>query len=75
MVKPYNASLLQMTNYFKETLEEVSENNKKFYVFKENKDIKFTNEELILFIQTLNHIIYVEFPKLKTIENYLKKLL
>jgi len=23
MVKPYNASLLQMTNYFKETLEEV----------------------------------------------------
>src|SRR5882762_9066847 len=74
MVKPYNASLLQMTNYFKETLEEVSENNKKFYVFKENKDIKFTNEELILFIQTLNHIIYVEFPKLKTIENYLKKI-
>jgi len=34
-----------MTNYFKETLEEVSENNKKFYVFKDNKDIKFTNEE------------------------------
>jgi len=29
MVKPYNASLLQMTNYFKETLEEVSENNSK----------------------------------------------
>jgi len=74
MVKPYNASLLQMTNYFKETLEEVSENNKKFYVFKDNKDIKFTNEELILFIQTLNHIIYVEFPKLKTIENYLKRI-
>jgi hypothetical protein len=74
MVKPYNASLLQMTNYLRETLVEVSENNKKLYVFENNKTIKFTNEELILFIKTLNHIIYVEFPKLKTIENYLKRI-
>ena len=74
MVKPYNASLLQMVNYIKEHFLEIKENNQIFYVVEDNKEIKYTNKDLINLTQTINKIIYVEYPKLLTINTYLKKV-
>lgn len=74
MVKPYNASLLQMVNYIKEHFSELIENKKKFYVLEGNNEIKVTNQDLFLLTKTINKIIYVEYPKLKKINSYLKKI-
>lgn len=83
MVKPYNASLYQMSNYLKEQFErethnsETSESNSlKYTVYrsKENPDLLLSEKDLMLLTQTIEIIIYTEFPKLQAFNVYLKQI-
>jgi DNA-dependent RNA polymerase len=86
MVKPYNASLFQMVNYIKEQFETVNlkdiqvnesklfESNKVLYIDKHNKSIKLTSNDLFLLTNTIEQVIYNEFPKLKDFNSYLKRI-
>ena len=92
MVKPYNASLLRMVDYLKESLgveiinssnEDILSDNldislkkdiKIFYVDKSNKEVLLSNNDLILFVKTMEKVIINEFPKLKELNTYLDQI-
>lgn len=83
MVKPYNASLYQMSNYLKEQFERVTPNYEtreintlKYTVYrsKENPEILLSEKDLMLLTQTIEAIIYTEFPKLQAFNLYLKQI-
>ena len=48
--------------------------NKGYYVYKKDKNIKLTINDLYLLVKTIEQVIYCEFPKLKGFNNYLNKV-
>jgi DNA-directed RNA polymerase len=48
--------------------------NKKIYMYKSKEGVILSNDDLILFVKTMEKVIYNEFPKLKQLGIYLDKI-
>ena len=76
MVKPYNAGLLTMIDYIKDNFKKISstENKEVFYILKADDNIKLNNYDFKLFVNTMEQVVYNEFPKLKEFNSYLNNV-
>jgi DNA-directed RNA polymerase, mitochondrial len=74
MVKPYNASLYQMSNYIKDQFKEVKENGCIYYYHPLMEDKKFTSKDINILTKSIEKVLFNEFPKLKCFINYLNEV-
>jgi DNA-directed RNA polymerase len=79
MIKPYNATYIQIINKLKEDFDSIGtfDANKKFIGYhkhKEHDNLILYDQDFSILAKTIEIIIYKEFPKLKELNNYLKKV-
>jgi hypothetical protein len=80
MTKPYNVSLLSMINYIKEHFVNINNSDKRespfdlVYQYKEDPSIILCKKDISLLAAGLNTVLYQNFPKLKELVEYLRKV-
>ena len=71
MTKSYNAGIPKQVSQLISNLDERSEGKTKYYTYKDNNDIKFKREDIVVFVMAIKSVIANESPRITALSKYL----
>jgi len=71
MTKSYNASIPTQVSQLIINLDEKSEGKTKYYIYKDNLDVRLTRDDIVVFVMAINSVIAKESPRITELSKYL----